>query len=250
MDKAVDMKAEEIIKRLSNRDEEFFINTTAKVVSVDKRIKEGDRWTLGSITAENIEDAKTYKINFRINLWGKFSILVNELEKGDILNIKNGLAKNYSYNDKTYPQINCDERYGSQVEIKYKKERILVDGANVAWEAKKEGGPNIDNIEIIRLKLEKQGYTPIIIVDASLRHIIPEADKERFGKWIDEGKVIQAPAQVRADDALLKFADGRGLKIVSNDTFKDYRNIYPWIKDRSKRVPFNIIGTQAILHFH
>jgi len=82
-----------------------------------------------------------------------------------------------------------------------------------------------------------------------LRHIIPKEDKKRLERWIDDEKVIQAPAQVKADDALLKFAEERGLKIVSNDTFRDYEDMHPWIKDKSRRIPFNIIGSRAILHF-
>jgi len=249
-EKAVEMNMEDVFKRLiSNRDEIFSVNTTAKVISVDEKIKEGGKWSLGCITAGDIEHTADVKLSIRINLWDRFSILVNDLERDDVLIIKKGLAKNYSYGDKVYPQINCDEKYGSEIEIKHEKERILVDGSNVAWISKKEGKPNIDNIEIIRLELEKQGYVPIIIVDATLRHIIPESDKERFERWKEEEKVIQAPAQVRGDDALLKFADERNLKIVSNDTFKDYKDLYPWLEDKSRRVPFNIIATSAVLHF-
>ena len=245
MDEVSDMKVGEIVKRLkSNPGDIFFVNTTVKVVSVDKSVKEGDKWSLGSIRAKDTENPVT----LRVNLWGKLSILVNELGKGDLVKIQKGQAKNYSYNDKTYPQINCDDRYSS-IEIKYKMEKILVDGSNVAWMSKKDGKPDIENIEIIKLELEDKGYNPIIIVDATLRHIIPEGDKKRFEKWIDEEKVIQAPAQVKADDALLKFAEERGLKIVSNDTFRDYEDMHPWIKDKSRRIPFNIIGSQAVLHF-
>ena len=32
-------------------------------------------------------------MEFRVNLWDKFSLLVNELADGDILNIRKGLAK-------------------------------------------------------------------------------------------------------------------------------------------------------------
>lgn len=79
---------------------------------------------------------------------------MNELAEGDILNIKKGLAKNFSLGDRVFPQINCDERYGSEVKIEYERERIIVDGSNVVWTVKKEGKPNIDNIEMIRLELE------------------------------------------------------------------------------------------------
>ena len=131
--------------------------------------------------------------------------------------------------------------------------RILVDGSNVAWESKKDGKPNIDNIEIIQSELEKKGYNnPIIIVDANLRHIIPEIDKERFEGWIEEEKkVIQTPAGIKADEELLKFADEdeNELKIVSNDTFRERENEYPWLNDPSRRVPFRIIENRAILHF-
>jgi len=248
--KVLDMDVEDVIRRLiSNRDETFFVNTTVKVISVERGIREGDRWSLGSITAGNIKHREEVKMGFRVNLWDKFSLLVDELVEGDILSIRKGLAKNFPFGDRVFPQINCDEKYGSEVKIEYERERIVVDGTNVAWMAKKKGKPNIDNIEILRLELEKDGYAPVIIVDASLRHNVPESDKERFEKWIEEEKVIQAPAQVRADDAILKFANDRGLKVVSNDTFRDYEEVYPWVRDKSKRIPFNIIGSQAILYF-
>lgn len=226
----------------------FFVNTSAKVIAIDNRIREGDKWSVGSLTAGDIGRKADDKTNIRINLWGTFSFLVNDIEKDDVLFIKKGLAKNYSYNDKVYPQINCDERYGSEITIKYKKERILVDGSNVAWASKKDGKPNIDNIEMIKIELERRGYAPIAIVDSNLRHIIPEIDKERFERWVEDGKVIQAPAQIKADDALLKFADERDVKIVSNDTFKQYVDIYSWVEDKKRRVPFNIIGSNVVLY--
>ena len=134
---------------------------------MEKGIKEGDKWSLGSITAGNMKHEEDVKMTFRVNLWDKFSPLVNELVDGDILDIRKGLAKNYSFGDKIYPQINCDDKYGSSVNIQYERERIVIDGSNVAWGAKKEGKPNIDNIEILRLELEKKGYAPIISASES-----------------------------------------------------------------------------------
>ncbi|ODS37415.1 MAG: hypothetical protein A7316_09460 [Candidatus Altiarchaeales archaeon WOR_SM1_86-2] len=248
--KAEDMNLEDVIKRLmSNKDEKFFVNTSVKVLSVDKNVKEGSTWRLGRINAGNIEYSGEVKLNIRINLWDKFCILVNDLEKDDIIVIKKGFAKNYSYDDKIYPQINCSEKYSSDVEINYNKERILVDGSNVAWTSKRDGKPNIDNIYLIQLELEKQGYVPIIIVDAALRHQIHENQKEKLEKWLNDEKVIQSPAQVRADDSLLKLADERNLKIVSNDTLKDYNELYPWLEDKSRRVPYNIVGLDVVLYF-
>ncbi len=42
----LDMDVEDVIRRLiSNRDEKFFVNTTVKVISVERGIREGDRWS-------------------------------------------------------------------------------------------------------------------------------------------------------------------------------------------------------------
>jgi len=245
----IDACIKDVYERLDlDKNKTFFVNTIVEVVDIDNRIREGDKWIVGSLTAKDSGCNEDNNVYIRINLWGTFSFLVNDIEKGDVLIIKNGLAKNYSYNDKVYPQINCDERYGSGISIKYKKEKIIVDGSNVAWASKRDGRPDIDNIEMVRLELERRGYAPIIIVDSNLRHIIPEIDKERFERWVEDEKVIQAPAQIKADDVLLKFADERGVKIVSNDTFKEYVDIYPWLEDTKRRVPFNIIGSDVILY--
>lgn len=247
---AIDADVKDVYERLDReKTETFFVNTIVEVVNIDNRIREGDKWVVGSITAKDFGNNEDNSVYIRINLWGTFSFLVNDIDKGDVLIIRNGLAKNYSYNDKVYPQINCDERYRSEIIIKYKKEKIVVDGSNVAWASKKDGKPDIDNIEMVRLELERQGYAPIIIVDSNLRHIIPEVDKERFERWVEDERVIQAPAQIKADDALLKFADEHGLKVVSNDTFKEYVDIYTWLEDTNRRVPFNIIGSDVILYF-
>ncbi len=58
----LDMDVEEVIKRLIlNRDKTFFVNTTVKVISVERRIREGDRWSLGYITAGNIKHSEEVK---------------------------------------------------------------------------------------------------------------------------------------------------------------------------------------------
>lgn len=60
MNEVTDMKVGEIVKRLkSNPNDIFFVNTTVKVVSVDKSVKEGDKWSLGSIRAKDTETPVT-----------------------------------------------------------------------------------------------------------------------------------------------------------------------------------------------
>ena len=62
--------------------------------------------------------------------------------------------------------------------------------------------------------LEKLGYEPFPIADASLRHEIDE--KEKFNDLLEEGTVQQVPSGTTADHFILKIAyeeDGK-------DTFK------------------------------
>ena len=55
------------------------------------------------------------------------------------------------------------------------KQVIVVDGANVAWEEQtKDGQPKVSNIVAMRQKLEEEGFDPIIIIDASLRHHVDD----------------------------------------------------------------------------
>lgn len=66
----------------------MLIQPLVKVISVERGIKEGDKWSLGSITARNMKHEEDVKMTFRVNLWDKFSPLVNELVDGDILDIR------------------------------------------------------------------------------------------------------------------------------------------------------------------
>jgi len=94
----LNMDVDDVIRKLiSNRDETFFVNTTVKVIAVERGIREGDKWSLGSITAGNIKHREEVKMEFRVNLWDKFSLLVDELAEGDILSIRKGLVKNFPF---------------------------------------------------------------------------------------------------------------------------------------------------------
>ena len=61
------MNLEDVFKRLmANKDEKFFVNTSVKVLSVDKNVKEGGTWRLGQINAGNIEYSEEVKLNITI----------------------------------------------------------------------------------------------------------------------------------------------------------------------------------------
>lgn len=126
-----------------------------------------------------------------------------------------------------------------------KREQIVVDGANVSYVRQtKEDKPMISNIILVRKKLRHMGYEPIVVVDASIRHKVK--DMEQFQGLINKGKVIQAPADTDADYFILKIAQEKDTKMVTNDTYKEYNEEFKDIKDR--RVPFTIIDSDVIFY--
>ncbi|HEU0014152.1 MAG TPA: hypothetical protein VFQ45_10735 [Longimicrobium sp.] len=108
----------------------------------------------------------------------------------------------------------------------------LVDGSNVAHSA---GGDEarLENIKLVVLKLREEGYEPIVVADAALRHQID--DKEGYERRIDEGKIKQAPAGTDADYFLLSFARELDAVIVSNDLFRDRAEAFPEARERMIR---------------
>jgi replication-associated recombination protein RarA len=118
------------------------------------------------------------------------------------------------------------------------KQVIIVDGANVAFEsATKQGKPRVSNITALISVLEEEGFRPIVIVDASLRHKIDDPD--HLESLIEKQTVLQSPAGTEADYFVLEVAGEHGAQVVSNDTYKEYREQYPWIQER--RIPFMVV---------
>jgi hypothetical protein len=110
--------------------------------------------------------------------------------------------------------------------------KALVDGSNVAHSS--EGGQaRLRNIELVVEKLQEDGFDPIVVADAALRHQIDEAEK--YEALIDAGEIRQAPAGTDADFFILSFARELEAKIVSNDRFRDRQESFPDARDRMIR---------------
>lgn len=100
----------------------------------------------------------------------------------------------------------------------------IVDGSNVAHSS--EGGVvRLENIRLVCEKLAEQGYEPVIVVDAALRHQIDE--KDEYERLVDIGSIKQAPAGTDADYFILSFARELDASVVSNDRFKDRLDAFP-----------------------
>lgn len=126
-------------------------------------------------------------------------------------------------------------------------EVIVVDGANVAWEEQtKDDKPKVSNIIAMRQALEKEGYDPLIIIDASLRHDID--DPNQLETLIDNQRIRQSPAGTEADYFVIQIAKQENAKIISNDMFEKYRHgdDGDWIWNH--RTPFMIVDGQVQLY--
>lgn len=118
---------------------------------------------------------------------------------------------------------------------------VIVDGSNVAHSSEGDKA-QLDNIRVVRDKLIEEGYEPVIVADAALRHQID--DEPAFEQMVESGEIKQAPAGTDADFFILSFARELDAGIVSNDRFKDRREAFPEVKDRVIR--YMIINGEVV----
>jgi len=131
-------------------------------------------------------------------------------------------------------------------EVTYLLDTVILDGSNIAWEEKSMSDkPKISNIEAMINRLSQTNFKKIITVaDAALRYQID--NQRRLDKLVKDGAVKMLPARVDGDKFILRLAEEENAMIVSNDMFKEFREISPWIDQR--RVPYTILDGEVYLH--
>jgi hypothetical protein len=119
---------------------------------------------------------------------------------------------------------------------------VIVDGSNVAHSSEGERAV-LANITAVCDKLREEGYDPVVVVDAALRHQID--DRAAYERLVDAGSLRQAPAGTDADYFILSFARELGASIVSNDRFRDRRKSFP---DAAKRlIKYMVVKGEVVL---
>lgn len=99
-------------------------------------------------------------------------------------------------------------------------EPIVLDGSNlVRGVGARRGGFGA----LLRLEedLAAAGWEVFVVVDASLRHRLDDADRERLEACLEDGWV-QVPKGHRADEVLLAEAQRLDAWVVSADRFRDH----------------------------
>lgn len=133
------------------------------------------------------------------------------------------------------------ERVAPEQRPEGKKPIALVDGSNVAH-ASEGDRARIGNIRIVVEKLREEGYEPVVVADAALRHQID--DRDLFEEKVEAGKIHQAPAGTDADYFLLAFARELDAVIVSNDRFRDRQEAFPEAHERMIR--YMIVAEEVV----
>jgi hypothetical protein len=131
-------------------------------------------------------------------------------------------------------------------EVNYILDTVILDGSNIAWEEKSMSDkPKISNIESMINRLSQANFKKIVTVaDAALRYQID--NQRRLDKLVKDGAVKMLPARVDGDKFILRLAEEENAMIVSNDMFKEFREISPWIDQR--RIPYTILDGEVYLH--
>lgn len=120
--------------------------------------------------------------------------------------------------------------------------RVLVDASNVAH-ATEGGEARLANIHIVQQKLRDEGFEPLVVADAALRHQID--DKQGYEKLVDDGVVHQAPAGTDADYFILSFAREMNARILTNDRFRDRAEEFA--EERDRIIRFMIVDGEVVL---
>jgi hypothetical protein len=119
---------------------------------------------------------------------------------------------------------------------------VLVDGSNVAHSSEGEQ-PLLSNITAVCEKLREEGYDPLVLVDAALRHQID--DRGAYERMVEAGSIRQAPAGTDADYFILSFARELDASIVSNDRFRDRAKAFP---DAARRlIRYMVVKGEVVL---
>lgn len=122
------------------------------------------------------------------------------------------------------------------------REVVVVDGSNVAY-AVEGRGARLENIRAVCRKLEEEGYRPLVLVDARLRHTID--DPTGYEALVEQGRIRQAPAGTDADYFILSFARELDARVVSNDRFRSREDAFPDVIERVIR--FMVVDEEVVL---
>lgn len=111
--------------------------------------------------------------------------------------------------------------------------RVVVDGSNLATEGRVT--PSLHQLdEAVRaFQDENPNAEMIVVADASFDHRVATSERARFNEAMLAGDIVTPPAGAvgRGDAFILKIADRIAAVVLSNDSFQEFHDEYPWLFD-------------------
>ncbi len=116
--------------------------------------------------------------------------------------------------------------------------RVVVDGSNLATEGRTI--PSLVQLdEVVRAFLgEYEHADVIVVVDASFEHRVAASERARFKEAEIAGEIVTPPAGAvgRGDAFILKIAQRINAVVLSNDSFQEFHEQYPWLFDNGRLI--------------
>jgi hypothetical protein len=116
--------------------------------------------------------------------------------------------------------------------------RVVVDGSNFATEGRVI--PSLVQLDdAVRAFLEENPNAEMIVVaDASFEHRVATGERTRFKEAELAGEIVTPPAGAvgRGDAFILKIADRINGVVLSNDSFQEFHDEYPWLFDTGRLI--------------
>jgi hypothetical protein len=115
---------------------------------------------------------------------------------------------------------------------------VVVDGSNFATEGRVI--PSLSQLdEAVRAFLDEHpGAEMIVVADASFEHRVATNERAHFKEAELAGEIVTPPAGAvgRGDAFILKIADRIKGVVLSNDSFQEFHEEYPWLFDEGRLI--------------
>ena len=122
---------------------------------------------------------------------------------------------------------------------------VVVDGSNLATEGR--GAPSLKQLnEAVLAFMKEYPKTQVtVVVDASFAHRIDKKVAVEFSEAIANGELVTPPAGAlgRGDGFVLMIADKVNATVVSNDSYQEFHDHYPWLFEQGR-----LIGGKPVPH--
>jgi len=108
---------------------------------------------------------------------------------------------------------------------------VVVDGSNVATEGRTSPSLKQLNEAVLSFMKEFPSTKITVVVDATFGHRIDKRETSEFNSAINNNELVAPPAGAvgRGDGSVLTIAEKIGASILSNDSYQEFHEQYPWL---------------------